>query len=217
MGLFFPALRVEQAHFSPLTTCLTTCGDFCTICCLKSTKSFCDITFQFDSKCVFFASYMFVCWKLPDTMSRTKLYLIFARTADTAAHFLLQGGWHLQLLFLNNSQIGLSVYYWTQDISTSGFHGNWSLLWPSLWWCHAIRMLSHITVFLGVQLLRSKCSFFAVKAFILCGLTVHSYAEYSSGSSYVSPGNKHCKRHRSFPFHHQYLKSNKPLLSLYPL
>ena len=27
-GLFFPALRVEQAHFSPLTTCLTTCGDF---------------------------------------------------------------------------------------------------------------------------------------------------------------------------------------------
>ena len=28
MGLFFPALRVEQAHFSHLTTCLTTCGDF---------------------------------------------------------------------------------------------------------------------------------------------------------------------------------------------
>ena len=28
MGLSFPALRVEQAHFSPLTTCLTTCGDF---------------------------------------------------------------------------------------------------------------------------------------------------------------------------------------------
>ena len=31
MGLFFPALRVEQAHFSHLTTCLTTCGDFCLI------------------------------------------------------------------------------------------------------------------------------------------------------------------------------------------
>jgi len=28
MGLFFPILRVEQAHFSPLTTCLTTSGDF---------------------------------------------------------------------------------------------------------------------------------------------------------------------------------------------
>ena len=28
MGLFFPASRVEQAHFSPLTTCLTTWGDF---------------------------------------------------------------------------------------------------------------------------------------------------------------------------------------------
>ena len=28
MGLSFPALRVEQAHFSPLSTCLTTCGDF---------------------------------------------------------------------------------------------------------------------------------------------------------------------------------------------
>ena len=28
MGLSFPTLRVEQAHFSPLTTCLTTCGDF---------------------------------------------------------------------------------------------------------------------------------------------------------------------------------------------
>ena len=26
MGLFFPVLRVEQAHFSPLTTCLTTWG-----------------------------------------------------------------------------------------------------------------------------------------------------------------------------------------------
>ena len=35
-GLFFPASRVEQAHFSPLTTCLTTYGDFCIIfgCCL---------------------------------------------------------------------------------------------------------------------------------------------------------------------------------------
>ena len=28
MGLFFPAFRVEQSHFSPLTACLTTCGDF---------------------------------------------------------------------------------------------------------------------------------------------------------------------------------------------
>ena len=28
MGLFFPILRIEQAHFSPLTTCLTTCRDF---------------------------------------------------------------------------------------------------------------------------------------------------------------------------------------------
>jgi hypothetical protein len=28
MGLFFPTLRVEQAHFSPLTTYLTTYGDF---------------------------------------------------------------------------------------------------------------------------------------------------------------------------------------------
>ena len=28
MGLFFPAFGVEQAHFSHLTTCLTTCGDF---------------------------------------------------------------------------------------------------------------------------------------------------------------------------------------------
>ena len=28
MGLFFPASRVEQARFSPLTTCLTTYGDF---------------------------------------------------------------------------------------------------------------------------------------------------------------------------------------------
>ena len=28
MGLFFPAFGVEQAHFSPLTTCLTACGDF---------------------------------------------------------------------------------------------------------------------------------------------------------------------------------------------
>ena len=28
MGLFFPAFGVEQAHFSPLTTCLTTYGDF---------------------------------------------------------------------------------------------------------------------------------------------------------------------------------------------
>ena len=27
-GLFFPASRVEQAHFSHLTTCLTTYGDF---------------------------------------------------------------------------------------------------------------------------------------------------------------------------------------------
>ena len=27
-GLFFPALRVEQARFSHLTTCLTTYGDF---------------------------------------------------------------------------------------------------------------------------------------------------------------------------------------------
>ena len=27
MGLFFSASRVEQAHFSPLTTCLTTCGN----------------------------------------------------------------------------------------------------------------------------------------------------------------------------------------------
>ena len=27
-GLFSPASRVEQAHFSPLTTYLTTCGDF---------------------------------------------------------------------------------------------------------------------------------------------------------------------------------------------
>ena len=31
MALFFPVSRVEQAHFAPLTTCLTTCGDFCTI------------------------------------------------------------------------------------------------------------------------------------------------------------------------------------------
>ena len=30
-GLFFPTLKVEQAHFSHLTTCLTTCGDFCFI------------------------------------------------------------------------------------------------------------------------------------------------------------------------------------------
>ena len=28
MGLFFPTLKVEQGHFSHLTTCLTTCGDF---------------------------------------------------------------------------------------------------------------------------------------------------------------------------------------------
>ena len=28
MGLFFPDFGVEQAHFSHLTTCLTTCGDF---------------------------------------------------------------------------------------------------------------------------------------------------------------------------------------------
>ena len=28
MGLFSPAFGVEQAHFSHLTTCLTTCGEF---------------------------------------------------------------------------------------------------------------------------------------------------------------------------------------------
>ena len=28
MGLFFPSFGVEQDHFSPLTTCLTSCGDF---------------------------------------------------------------------------------------------------------------------------------------------------------------------------------------------
>ena len=27
MGLYFPDSRVEQARFSPLTTCLTTCGE----------------------------------------------------------------------------------------------------------------------------------------------------------------------------------------------
>ena len=27
MDLFFPVSRVEQAHFSPLTICLTTCGE----------------------------------------------------------------------------------------------------------------------------------------------------------------------------------------------
>ena len=47
MGLFFPALRVEQAHFSPLTTCLTTYGDFCTIFRYKSEK---DLSLRFHAK-----------------------------------------------------------------------------------------------------------------------------------------------------------------------
>ena len=48
MGLFFPASRVEQAHFLPLTTCLTTCGDFCTISCYKKCKI---CTFIFMRRC----------------------------------------------------------------------------------------------------------------------------------------------------------------------
>ena len=50
MGLFFPALMVEQAHFSPLTTCLTTCGDFCTISRYKKCKN---CTFIFTRRCKF--------------------------------------------------------------------------------------------------------------------------------------------------------------------
>ena len=50
MGLFFPASRVEQAHFSSLTTCLTTCGDFCTIYSYKKCKI---CTFVFMRRCKF--------------------------------------------------------------------------------------------------------------------------------------------------------------------
>ena len=52
MGLFFPVLRVEQAHFSYLTTCLTTCGEFCTISRYKKCKI---CTFNFVRKCNWFA------------------------------------------------------------------------------------------------------------------------------------------------------------------
>ena len=50
MGLFFPVLRVEQAHFSHLTTCLTTCGDFCTFLGCKKCKI---CTFVLMQRCKF--------------------------------------------------------------------------------------------------------------------------------------------------------------------
>ena len=53
MGLFFPALRVEQAHFSPLSTCLTTYGDFCTISRYKKCKI---CTFVFARRGKFYSS-----------------------------------------------------------------------------------------------------------------------------------------------------------------
>ena len=53
MGFFFPASRVEQAHFSHLTTCLTTCGDFCTISRYKKCKI---CTFVFTQRCKFYYS-----------------------------------------------------------------------------------------------------------------------------------------------------------------